>query len=127
MQMLAAPPATFSFPSFSGSMRAADRSVHAALNNLNAPAGVENIASPALGLLGNAQLADRDLEVAVEMTVAPEPAMQFAAQARTDVEDGINLITHRLNGPLNTDAVRSDFTGALAAIKSGLAAAGPDA
>jgi hypothetical protein len=103
------------YPTFTYSVQQATTATQAALSNLDQPVNAENIVSPGLGILGNAQAADMWLNDAVDHPgegVLPT-AVDFARQARTDIEDGINLLTHRLNGPVSIPVLRGDLTSAL--------------
>jgi hypothetical protein len=107
-------------PSFMTCITNATSLTQNALDNVaNLPTGVQNIADPNLGALGNAQNADAWLSMslgAVDAPKSPSRALEFATQAQGDLRDGISLLQAGPNVRIDATVLRADFAKALDAL-----------
>jgi len=81
--------------------------------------GVENIMDPYTVASASAQAAVKELGFALDQD-APAAGLSAAQAGLKLIEQGSFEMTHRLNGPLNTDRVVGEFTAGEQSLQSAL-------
>ena len=99
---------------FSRTLASVAYETRSATQVLNLPKGATPIVDPVVPATAHAKSAVEMLGGALANTTGlPREAVYAATRAQSELTTGVNLLTHRLNGPLPTGTVTTKFNSTL--------------